>query len=230
MHARTSPDRPTTHGINIGHALLRQCSKPSGWIGRLNLWRMNLGHRRLTDWGLKHMSVQPRHTVLDVGCGGGRTVARLAGLATDGKTYGVDYSDVSVAASTRTNRRAIRAGRVEITRASVSQLPFPDEMFDLVMAAETHYYWPDLAADLREVLRVLKPGRTLAVVAEAYKGGKYDALLRRVEILQQRGIMNYAHLTVDEHREMLSTAGYSDVQVFEEYDRGWVCAIGRRPH
>jgi hypothetical protein len=70
----------------------------------------------------------------------------------------------------------------------------------------------------------------LMVVAEAYKGGRYDALLRRLETLQQRGIMNYAHLTVGEHRELLSNAGYSDVQVFEEYDRGWLGAIGRRPN
>jgi ubiquinone/menaquinone biosynthesis C-methylase UbiE len=31
-------------------------------------------------------------TVLDVGCGGGRTVNKLAAIATQGKVYGVDYS------------------------------------------------------------------------------------------------------------------------------------------
>lgn len=41
--------------------------------------------------------------------------------------------------------------------------------------------------------------------------------------------MNYAHLTVREHSQLFSTAGYSDVRVFEEYDKGWVCALGRRP-
>jgi len=40
--------------------------------------------------------------------------------------------------------------------------------------------------------------------------------------------MNYAHLTVDEHRELLSKAGFSDVRVFEEYDKGWLCVTGRR--
>jgi ubiquinone/menaquinone biosynthesis C-methylase UbiE len=157
-------------------------------------------------------------------------VAKLAGLATEGKTYGVDYSDASVAASRQTNRASISEGGVEIVRASVSKLPFIDDTFDLVTAVETHYYWPDLRGDLREVLRVLKPGGMLMVVAEAYKGGRYDAVLRRLETLQQRGIMNYAHLTVGEHRELLANAGYSDVQVFEEYDRGWLCAIGRRPN
>jgi ubiquinone/menaquinone biosynthesis C-methylase UbiE len=224
-----SPEQPT-YSISIGHGLLRQCGKPTGWIGRLQLWRMNRSHHKLTEWALTHVSVQPRHMILDVGCGGGRTVAKLAALATEGKTYGVDYSDASVAASSKTNRASISEGRVEIVRASVSKLPFPDDAFDLITAVETHYYWPNLSADLREVLRVLKPGGTLMVVAEAYKGGRYDAVLRRLETLQQRGIMNYAHLTVGEHRELLSNAGYSDVRVFEEYDRGWLCAIGRRPN
>jgi hypothetical protein len=86
-----------------------------------------------------------------------------------------------------------------------------------------------LNADMREILRVMKPGGVLVVIAEAYRGGKYDAALRRLEQLQQRGIMQYAHLAVDEYRTLLSTAGYADVQVFEDYEKGWLCAVGRRP-
>jgi hypothetical protein len=38
----------------------------------------------------------------------------------------------------------------------------------------------------------------------------------------------YSHLTVEEHRELFSKAGYSDVQVLEEYDKGWICASGKK--
>jgi SAM-dependent methyltransferase len=187
---------------------------------------MNRRHSKLTEWGLKHVSIQGRETVLDVGCGGGRTITRLAAMTTDGKTYGVDYSEESVAASRRANRGPIAAGRVEVLLGSVSHLPFADQMFDLVTAVETHYYWPDLNADTQEVLRVLKPGGTLLIIAEAYKGGKHDQLLQRLEEL--RGVLNYALLSVSEHRELFSKAGYSDVEVFEEYDKGWICALGRK--
>jgi len=40
------------------------------------------------------------------------------------------------------------------------------ETFDLVTAVETHYYWPDLDANVREVLHVPKPGGTFALIAE----------------------------------------------------------------
>jgi ubiquinone/menaquinone biosynthesis C-methylase UbiE len=212
--------------MSLGTTLLKQCSKPSGWLGRINLWSMNRRHSQVTEWGLTHVAIQKRDTILDVGCGGGRTVARLAALATEGKTYGVDYSETSVAASRRANREGIAAGRVEILPGSVSRLPFPDQIFDLVTAVETHYYWPDLITDMQEVLRVLKPGGTLIIIAEAYKGGKYDQLLRRLEKL--RGVINYAHLSVSEHHDLFSKAGYSDVQVFEEYEKGWICATGKR--
>ncbi len=83
--------------------------------------------------------MENHHAILDVGCGGGRTVSKLAAIATQGKVYGVDYSDESVAATKRTNVRWIDLGRVEIRHGSVSQLPFPDGMFDLVTAVETHF-------------------------------------------------------------------------------------------
>jgi hypothetical protein len=36
-------------------------------------------------------------------------------------------------------------------------------------------------------------------------------------------------LSVDEHRELLSRAGYADVRVIEDYGRGWICGLGRKP-
>jgi SAM-dependent methyltransferase len=207
--------------------LLQQFRQPTGWLGRLTLRDMNRRHSKVTDWGLQHIAIERHDTMLDVGCGGGRTVRKLAGIATAGQVYGVDHSDESVRASRRTNARWIALGRVEIRHGSVSALPFADQTFDLVTAVETHFFWPDLDADMREVMRVLKPGGTLIIIAEAYKGGKYDKVLAKVVGLMQP--LNYAHLSVAEHRELFARAGYADIQVFENYDKGWLCGIGKKP-
>jgi len=212
--------------MSLVKILLSQCSKPRGWHGRITLRNMNRGHAELTAWGLKHFSVQSRDTILDMGCGGGATVARLAEMAFEGKTYGVDYSAESVAASRKENRALITLGKVEIVLGSVSHLPFPDRMFDLVTAVETHYFWPDLIADAREILRVLKTGGTFVLIAEAYKGGKYDERLKKLDKL--RGEMKFAHLSIAEHRDLFARAGYSDIQIIEVYEKGWVCAVGKR--
>jgi ubiquinone/menaquinone biosynthesis C-methylase UbiE len=205
---------------------LNQCSKPTGWQGRFTLWRMNESHSRLTDWGLKQVSVESHSTILDVGCGGGRTMSKLAASTTQGKVYGIDYSEESVAASKRTNARWIDMDRVEVRQASVSQLPFPDGMFDLVAAVETHFCWPNLPADTREILRVLKGGGTLIIIAEVYKGAD-TTVSRLAEKYAARTGMTL--LGADEHLELFAKAGYSDVQVIEEPKRGWICCVGRKP-
>jgi ubiquinone/menaquinone biosynthesis C-methylase UbiE len=186
---------------------------------------MNSSHSKLTDWGLEHISIENHHTVLDVGCGGGRTVSKLAAIATRGKVYGVDYSDESIAATERTNARWIELGRVEIRHVSISQLPFPDGMFDLVTAVETHFWWPNLPGDMREVFRVLKPGGTLVLIAEIYKGANTTAA-KVAEKYASRTSMTF--LSVNEHRQLFANAGYSDVQVIEERDKGWICGVGRK--
>jgi ubiquinone/menaquinone biosynthesis C-methylase UbiE len=190
---------------------------------------MNRRHSKLTDWGLKHVTIDSEATILDIGCGGGRTIHKLAAIAAKGKVYGVDYSETSVAASQKTNREWIKTGRVEIRHGSVTHLPFADQMFDLATAVETHFYWPDLPADIREILRVLKPRGALVIVAEVYKGGKYDRRVQRFAELMQRLGFSYANLSVEEHRELFVRAGFKDVLVSEEYDKGWICGIGKKP-
>jgi len=145
--------------MGIVNKLMEQARKPTGWLGRLFLRDFNRHHSKLTDWGLKHVPIEQGDTILDVGCGGGLTVHKLATIATNGKVYGVDFSEESVAYSQRTNQHWIEMGRVEIRQASVSQLPFPDTMFNLVTAVETTIFWPDLVTDMREVLRVLNEVR-----------------------------------------------------------------------
>jgi hypothetical protein len=80
----------------------------------------------------------------------------------------------SVRVSRRTTTRWLKLGRGEIRHASVSRLPVCDHMFDLVNALEAHFFRSDLVADMHKVVRVLKPGAKLIIIAAAYKGGKYD--------------------------------------------------------
>jgi len=206
-------------------APVSQCQKPRGWLGRFTLWRMNSSHSRLTDWGLAQIAIEEQYTILDVGCGGGRTIGKLATIATQGKVYGVDYSEESVAASKKINARAIEAGRVEVRHGSVSQLPFSDGMFDLVTAVETHFWWPNLTADMLEIFRVVKPGGTLIVVAEVYKGAGTMTSKLAEKYAARTGMKL---LSAEEHRELFANAGYSDVQVIEKRDKGWICGIGRK--
>ena len=205
---------------------LQQCQKPTGWLGRFVLWSMNSRHSKVTDWGVSKISIQPTDIILDVGCGGGRTLNKLAALATQGKVYGLDYSDASVSVARKTNRQWIAMGRVDVREGSVSQLPFADGLFDLVTAVETHFWWPDLPADMREVFRVLRPGGTLVVIAEIYKGATTNTAKLAEHYLPRSGMKL---LSVNEHRDLFVKAGFTDIQIIEEPSKGWICGIGRNP-
>ena len=205
---------------------MNQCKRPSGWLGRLILRNMNARHSRVTGWGLAHITVRQRDTILDVGCGGGRTIGKLAALAREGKVYGIDHAEASVAVAVKTNRQLIEDGRVQIQKATVSQLPFAAEMFDLVTAVETHFWWPDLPEGMREIRRVLKPGGRLIIIAEVYRGATGMVGRLAEKHLPSTGLKL---LTIDEHRALFVDAGFTDIEIGTEPAKGWIWAVGRQP-
>ena len=184
--------------------MTNQYRKPIGWLGSWTLRKMNKHHSQLTDWGFSHLSIPRGGAILDIGCGGGRTVAKLAIVSGTGLVYGLDHSEESVRVASKTNSDLIRTGRVEILQGSVSQLPYEDNSFDLVTAVETHFFWPDLPSDVREVWRVVKPGGSFAIIAEAYKDAKSKIARKYAPKL------GMTMLTPDEHRELLLNAGFAE--------------------
>jgi len=203
--------------------LTRQCRNPSGPLGRRIARVMNITHSGLTDWGLTHVRIGRADRILDVGCGGGRTVHKLSKMAPEGHVNGVDHSPASVGVARQTNADAIAAGHVAVERGSVSALPFTDRTFDVVTAIETHYYWPNLEGSLREILRVLKPGGTFALIAETVKDRQPNPLYRIAMPL-----LGATYLTTNEHTNLLRRAGFVDV-VVDTRAIGWICATAKRP-
>ena len=60
--------------------LVENAKKPNGFWGKMMIKAMNKGHSSLTSWGLEHMNIERTATVLDIGCGGGKTVDQRQGL------------------------------------------------------------------------------------------------------------------------------------------------------
>ena len=210
-------------GLGLMEKVMKQCRKPAGRFGRLMARSMNYGHRKCTRWGLSHVSVNRDDTILDVGCGGGKTINTLAERATGGKVYGIDYSEDCVAVASKINKKLIKSGRVEIIHASVECLPFPDDYFDLVTAVETYYFWPDLISNLEEICRVLKPGGSVILINECYRHDKFE---KRNAKWAKLGGFTY-HLP-EELRGFLRDAGYSSIQIDVLESKNWIAAMGTK--
>jgi SAM-dependent methyltransferase len=208
-------------GVIVCFYLVYQARKPDRWMGRLFLKRMNVHHSATTDWGLEHVRIERGFHILDVGCGGGRTIEKLAARAPEGLICGVDYAAGSIAESQSRNAKAIEAGRVQIQRASVDKLPYSEGSFDLATAIETHYYWPNLVGGLREIRRVLRPDATLLVIAESHRGARGN-WLHRLAMAPLRAV----HLRPQELADAFTQAGFASVEVRTHPNHGWICAWG----
>lgn len=145
--------------------LFSNMRKPEGKLGNIQLKSMNKEHTPLALWNLKHLNIKPDDLILDVGCGGGININRMAEKAK--KVYGVDYSIESVKLSREVNRDFVLEGKVEVLEADVQSLPFEDDTFDIVTAFETVYFWPNIEKSFGEVKRILKPGGIFMIGMES---------------------------------------------------------------
>jgi ubiquinone/menaquinone biosynthesis C-methylase UbiE len=179
--------------------------KPQGKLGNIQLKSMNKEHTPVSLWGLKHLDIKKDDVILDVGCGGGMNINRMASRAK--KVYGVDYSIESVNLSRQVNQDYIAQGRVEVLEGNVSSLPFKDNTFDIVTAFETVYFWPEIEKSFGEVKRVLKPGGKFLIGMETNGS---DSLIMRF----WNRFIDMDMYTDDEITAFLANNGYNDITAY----------------
>jgi len=42
-------------------------------------------------------------------------------------------------------------------------------------------------------------------------------------------LLRSSHLSVSDHRELFASAGYVNIDIFEESDKGWICGMAAKP-
>jgi SAM-dependent methyltransferase len=112
---------------------------------------------------------------------------------------------------------------VEILEEAVSSMRFNDGAFDLITAIETHYFWPDLGNDLKEVHRVTKQDGQLLIVGAVYKNRRFDR--RNQRIVDAIGM---TYLSIEELRGVLEGVGFSEFDALEEKKKGWFAVKCRK--
>ncbi len=197
-------------------------ARPTGQAGQDMLMRMAESHRQVTDWGLSFADIKEDESILDVGCGSGMALKRVADKYERVNVYGIDYSETSAALSGENLRGYIKDGRAHISCASVESLPFGDEFFDGVYTVESFYFWPDHLKGLKEIRRVLKSGGKFLLIADIYDTPDLDEHQR--ENIKKYNLYNP---TLERFEQLLKEAGYKDVQVHTKEGTTWVCAEGK---
>jgi len=107
-----------------------------------------------------------RARVLDVGCGTGELVSRLARDYPRAALLGIDLHEPHLELARASCREF--GSRVEFRHGDAFELELPEKSFDLVVCRHMLQAVPDPQRILREMKRVARPGGRLHLVAEDY--------------------------------------------------------------
>lgn len=204
----------------IDFDFIKNAAFPKGDGGTQILSNMNENHGDLTSWGFEHINFGKK--VLDIGCGGGGAIARLAKMYPEATICGCDISPTSIECSTEKNKELIKAGRLSLKVSNVSNLDYSNEEFDSVYSVESLYFWPNQQEDLKEVFRVLKSNGMFMTVLEMVGG----SLSERSSAIANHLNMNCP--SPEELENLLKNAGFSDVKVYYNEENSWLCATAAK--
>lgn len=139
---------------------------PQGLPGHMAGIIMARTTRLRNEWILSLLNIQHDDQIIEVGCGPGTLIQRLAEEALFGSIVGIDPSSVMLLHAARRNQKMLLEGHVSLQTGTASALPFADASFDKALSANSFPFWSDKEAGLCEIWRVLKPGGMIALILQ----------------------------------------------------------------
>jgi ubiquinone/menaquinone biosynthesis C-methylase UbiE len=153
----------------------------------------------ILDWIAAHIEVGPESRILDVAGGTGQ-LGRY--LARDGATAViVDLTDAMLAAGLRS---VLGEGRDDVVfvRGDATNLPFPDDQFDVVVSRFALHHMDDPETAIEEMARVSRPDGSVTLIDMVAGGARHDELERLRDPSHTRAVPE------DGLRSLLSAAGF----------------------
>ena len=163
----------------------------------------------------------PGERALDVGCGVGHTLRRIAPLVAF--AVGADATFEMMQAG---RESVVTAPNAAFAQSDANALPFADASFDLATCRLAAHHFTDVAAAFRDVRRVLRPGGRFVLVDNyAPDDPALDTFINEVEKL--RDASHVRNHTIAGWRELLEGAGFrtsieSDLMTTKISTEGWL--------
>ena len=110
---------------------------------------------------LDALELGPEHRVLDLGCGIGRLAERVA-ERTGAHVTGLDFAREAIAAAAA--RTHDRTDRLQFVVGDLNHLSLTAASYDAIISIDTLYFTFDLAATVRALVRLLRPGGRLGLL------------------------------------------------------------------
>ena len=163
---------------------------------------MEQDHLPITLPVLEKMRLAPTDNVLDVGCGAGWLSRRLAKLVPEGRVVGMDISHEMIR---HARRASADFGNLLFVTGEVKEIPWQPHFFAHAISVESSYYWPDPAAGIKDIFRVLHDGGSAWILINYYRDNPHSH--QWGELLAVPTHL----LSGDEWAELFQNAGFTNV-------------------
>ena len=183
---------------------MSQVAKPTGFFGKILARGMAWGHRGFYENTAKVLDLQNDDTYLEIGFGSGLFIKKYASHVS--RIAGLDYSEDMVKLASSINEDLIKSGKAEFRHGNVSNIPWGDCEFSVVVGIETFFFLSDPAISLKEIFRVLVPGGRLVLEMSYNKDDGRD----HTKQIKKYGLKLYS---VKEIEKLLIESGFSEIHI-----------------
>ena len=116
-------------------------------------------------YAVRFLDVKQTEEVLEIGCGPGWALAKMAKLYDKCRITGVDLSSVMFKQAATNNKRDIQSGRVKLVHCSFENLPLHNSSVDKILAVNVLYFFDSDGRAFSELRRVLRTGGSISFYA-----------------------------------------------------------------
>jgi len=122
--------------------------------------------RRVAPLFIEWLGAAPRAEWIDVGCGTGVLTSAILETCSPARILGIDSSELFLASAAA----AIEDSRVCFKQGSAQAISEADNSFDMAVSGLVLNFVPDKDAAVREMVRVVRPGGSVALYVWDYAG------------------------------------------------------------
>ena len=193
--------------------------------GRAEL--MEKEHGKNVSVFLDKVTFEKSFSFLDVGCGNGWVVQKMAKNPNCKKAIGIDKSKKMIIQSIKVKKNA----KEEYIHTDIESLKYPGR-FDYIFSMESLYYVESIEVALKKIFKLLKPGGYFFCGTDFYKDNKATAKWSKIMNMQMH------LLSKKEWREYFRSVGFEtrtrqikDLKNKKKWKRefGTLFIIGKKP-
>ena len=208
----------------------RQAKKPSGIFGRLFMSRIfDKGNLELNIFVKETLAIKKSDRVLEIGCGTGSLLKRIANELENGSIEGIDFSKTMISLAKKKNKRHVLKKKAIIRLGNFDELRFENNSYDKIFSVNTIYFWKNPVTTISKAFDLLKANGTIVLgfhskdemermdldenIFQLYSPQdvinllKTDNLLKEVEIISKQGQnkINYCAVGIKGNQEGRAT-------------------------